>query len=49
MKKITIRHKSSGHIHTAEIYSSFVYLIEAMRNITKEESNLYFEEVKTTK
>ena len=47
MKMITtIRHKSTGNLFEAEIYSpSFVYLIDEMRTISFEDFNSYFEVV----
>jgi hypothetical protein len=41
--KATIKHKTSGRIYKAEIYNSFVYLIDEMRKITKEDFNDFFE------
>lgn len=46
MKAVTIKHKSTGNIYNAEMYTSFVYLIDEVRKITIDEFNDFFEIVK---
>jgi len=39
----TVRHITSGRVQDAEIYTSFVYLVDDMRKITKQEFEDFFE------
>lgn len=48
MDTITVKHVSSGHIYTAQLYTSFAYLLESMRVISIEDFNDFFEVVPTT-
>ena len=41
--KTTVRHITSGRVQDAEIYTSFVYLVDDMRKITKQEFEDFFE------
>lgn len=41
--KAVIKHKSTGKLYEAEIYTSFVYLVEEMREISKQDFNDFFE------
>lgn len=45
MKTTTIKHKSTGNTCEAEIYSSFVYLVDEMRQISKQDFNDFYEVV----
>lgn len=46
MKSTAIKHKRSGNVYTAEIYRSFVYIVELTYEITKQQFNDHFEIVK---
>lgn len=48
MDTVTVKHMSSGHTYTAQLYTSFVYLIADMRVISIEDFNDFFEVVQTT-
>ena len=42
MEITTVKHVSSGHTYRAEIYQSFVYLVDEMREISIEAFNDFF-------
>lgn len=46
MDTVTVKHISSGHTYTAQLYTSFVYLVEGMRVISIEDFNDFFEVVR---
>jgi len=43
MKKVKAKNKVSGKIYTFEVYTSFVYIVEQMREISKIDFLDFFE------